>query len=386
MFRYCVVAIALSCAAVSAQAQTVRAEGAALIVNEDLIKAKQMAIQDAMRQATLQAGARVESSTQIDESAMISDSLRVRAIGILTNMVVLDEWIEDDDDIFKVLIKAEVTDHNDDEVAQQQQNQYRRKVAVTQFRVSDRRQIHDMPNIEVNLAREITRRLQAENFIALDVSEYLLPESIGPYEAMGQTQGNVIVDLANRLGVQFIVTGIIHDMGVTEHPMWVQLRHAEIEMIVLDGVTGTMVSRHRGNDTIRENRLFDFPTTSPVMDDKFFASPIGYATHKIISTLIAKVSYDMRQLPFTARVIQAKGNRIRFDVGALSQVKVGDILMAYRVATEPTMNAMGQEFLGYEESPASSVVVKMVQPQFAIGELESESAKLQVGDILRFVW
>lgn len=386
MFRYLIISMLITFGAGVVQAQTVRTEGVAVIVNEDLVKARQLAIQDAMRQAALQAGARVEAATHVEESALVSDSLRVRAIGTVSDMVVLDEWIDDDNDLYKVLIKANVADQDVDAALQQESNQYRRKVAVTQFRVSDRRQIHDLPNIELDLAREVTRRLQAHNFIALDVSEYLLPESIGPFEALGQTQGNVIVDLANRLGVQFIVTGIIHDMGVTEHPLWLHLRHAEIEIIVLDGVTGAMVSRHRGNDSVREGRLFDFPTTSPVMNDKFFATPIGYATHKIIDQLIGKVSYDMQHLPFTARVIQAKGNRVHLDVGALSRVKVGDVMMAYRVAPEPVMNAMGQDFLGYEETPVVPLIVKMVQPQFSVGELESDTAKLHAGDIVRFVW
>ena len=218
--------------------------------------------------------------------------------------------------------------------------------------------------------------------------ESKLPESLEPYTAIGQTQGNLIVDMANRLGVQFIVTGIIHDMGTTEHPAWTHMRHAEIEIIVLDGVSGTMVSRHRGNESTQEGRLFNFPTTSPSMNDKFFASPIGYKINKILLNLVANVSSDLRQLPFTARVIQAKGKRIQFDVGAVSKVKVGDVLMAYRVAKDPTMNAMGQEFLGFEETPASTVVVKRVQPQFAIGELEGEdkTATLQAGDVLRFGW
>ena len=385
MVRYLCLGLFLTCFGLAVQAQTIRAEGVAVIVNDDLVKARQAAIQDAMRQAALQAGARVESSTQVDESALVSDSLRVRAIGTVSNMSVMDEWIVDDDDLYKVMIQADVVDHVPD-VKVQQKNQYRRKVAVTQFHVSDRRQIHDLPNVEVDMAREVTRYLQAQNFIALDVSEYLLPESIGPFEAMGQSQGNVIVDLANRLGVQFIVTGVIHDMGVTEHPMWIHLRHAEIEIIVLDGVTGAMVSRHRANDSVREGRLFDFPTTTPAMNDKFFATPIGYATHKILNQLINQVSYDMRQLPFTARVIQAQGKRIHFDAGALSQIKVGDVMMAYRVAPEPTMNALGQDFLGYEETPAASLTVKMVQPQFSVGELESTSEKLHAGDIVRFVW
>ena len=372
----------------SVQAQTVRAEGSALITEDGLVKARQVAIQDAMQQAALQAGARVESSSHIAESVLQSSSLKVRALGIIRNMVVLDEWVREDDDIYMVSIKADVEDHDPNQSRKNDSHNYRKKIAITQFRVSDRSQVHDMPNIEKNLAKYMGRLLKAENFMVQDASDYLLPESMGQYTAMGQAQGNVIVDFANRLGVQFIVTGVIHDMGVTQHAAWANVRHAEIEVIVLDGVSGTVVSRHRGNESTRDGRLFDFPTTSPTMNDKFFASPIGFKINKIAMNLVSKMSSDLHQLPFTARVLQAKGQRIQFDVGALSKVKVGDVLMAYRVSKDPTMNAMGQEFLGFEETPASTVIVKRVQPQFAIGELEGDakSAQLQAGDVLRFGW
>lgn len=384
MMRRLFLGLLLLCAFPQVHARMVQAEGIAEITDAGISKARQLAIQDAMRQAALQAGARVQSTTQIAESGLQSDSLRVRAMGTVSDVVVLDEWRGNDDDSYYVLIRANVSDQ-DSAHEQQLSQRYRRKVAVTQFRVSDRRHIRDLPNIEIDMAKDLVRRLQInENFYAVDATEYLLPESADPYTALGETTGQLIVELANRLGVQFIVTGTIRDLGVTQHPFWTQVRHAEIEVMVLDGISGTLVSRHRANGSVWQGRLFDFPTTQPSMNDKFYAAPVGLEVNKILSQLVSQAAADMRRLPFTARVIQAKGKRVQFDVGATSSIKVGDVLMTYRLASEPTMNAMGQEFLGFEETPAAALVVKQVQPQFAIGELESDSTMLRSGDVLRF--
>ena len=379
----CFMFVLLLCSIAQAHGQFVQAEGSAVITKDGVGKARQLAIQDAMRQAAVQARARVQTNSQIAQSVLQADTVRVRAMATVSNVVVLDEWEGDDDDNYYVLIRANVSDQS---AAHEKQLslRYRRKVAVTQFRVSDRRHIHDLPNIEIDMAKDLVRRLQGENFYAVDASEYLLPKSIDPYKGMGETTGQLIVDLANRLGVQFIITGTIRDLGVTHHPFWAQVRHAELEVMVLDGVSGTLVSRHRANGSVWEGRLFDFPTTEPSMNDKFYAAPVGEEVNKLLSQLVGQAAADMRRLPFTAHVIQAKGKQVQFDVGATSLIKVGDVLMTYRLASEPTMNAMGQQFLGFNETPAAALVVKEVLPQFAIGELESDTAPLHSGDVLRF--
>jgi hypothetical protein len=386
MFFRLIITVLLLSAFTQVHARLVQAEGNAVITETGIGKARQLAIQDAMRQAALQAGARVEAATQISESALQSDSVSVRALGTVSDVVVLDEWQGNEDESYYVLIRADVKGY-DPKHQQQLSQHFRRKVAVTQFRVSDRRHIRDLPNVEIDMGKDLVRRLQVnENFYAVDATEYLLPESSDPYTAFGETEGQLIVDLANRLGVQFIVTGTIRDLSVTKHPFWTQVRHAEIEIMVLDGISGTLVSRHRSNGSVWEGRLFDFPTTQPSMNDKFYAAPVGFEVNRILDQLTGQAAVDMRRLPFTARVIQARGKRVQFDVGASSLIKVGDVLMTYRQAKEPVMSAMGQQFLGYEETPAAALVVKQVQPQFAVGELESDGTKLRSGDVLRFTY
>lgn len=91
---------------------------------------------------------------------------------------------------------------------------------------------------------------------------------------------------------------------------------------------------------------------------------------------------SIRQLPFTARVLQARGKEVHFDVGAMAQVKVGDVFMAYKMADDPIFNSSGQRYLGHQETPAMALVVRQVQPLFAIGELETDTTRLNVGDIV----
>ena len=381
------IALALCVAASMAQARLVEAEGNALITETGPGAARQQALQDAMRQAALQAGAQVTTSSVMSESVVVSDNVKIRAAGVVKDVVILDEWRNDDEDIYYVLIRAYVEDDPSAVSSGAVDGRYRRKLAVTQFAVEDRSQITDMPGIEVALPRELMRRLTLDRqIIGVDGTDYLLPQSGEPYDSLGQTPRQLIVQLANRLGAQFILTGTIRDMGVTKHPLWVRLRHVELETQLWDGISGTIISQERVNASVRQDLPFIFPTYSPVLTDKFYAAPIGKQIHILLNRLTQAVADSVHRLPFMARVIKAEGNMIYFDVGAISQIQVGDVFMAYKLAAEPVMDINQQLFFGYEETPASSIVIKKVQPRFAVGVLEGGNTRLFAGDVIRFQW
>jgi len=65
---------------------------------------------------------------------------------------------------------------------------------------------------------------------------------------------------------------------------------------------------------------------------------------------------------------------------------VGDVLLTYRVGDEPMADPASGRFLGFAEQPFATLVVKSVQPQFAVGELETDQVQIKPGDIVRFGW
>jgi hypothetical protein len=101
---------------------------------------------------------------------------------------------------------------------------------------------------------------------------------------------------------------------------------------------------------------------------------------------VLQVADFLNRVPFTARVVKAQGNKIYFDVGSMANVTVGDVLMAYRVSAEALQGSTPNMHLGFAESPLASLVVKKVQPLFAVGELETDKLALKAGDVVRFSW
>ncbi|MCF6337572.1 MAG: flagellar assembly protein FlgT [Gammaproteobacteria bacterium] len=395
----------------AAQAQAVEAEGTSPI-NGPVGVAKRLALQDAIRQALLQANAQVSTTTVVSSRGVVSDNVRFTARGNVTNVVILDEWTDEAN--YYVRIRAQVpgaiavtnraagTNTEAGNVSLQVSAappglsaQYRRKIAITQFHVLDRTQIADLPNIEIALARELKRRLDVDGRVrTADASQYLLPlgnddgvisqgRILGALPA-AQEVGQLATEFAESLGVQFVVSGVIRDMGVTKHLLGARVRHLELDVIVHDGITGTEVARHRLNESVVDAGLFDFPTTLPVLNDKFYASPFGQRIHRVLDKLVSMLINDLNSQLFTARVIRAEGRQVFFDAGGAANIKVGDVLNTFQLSQSAVNDLPGQRALGFSESPASILVVTQVQRLFSVGELDSDTTRLSPGDVIRF--
>ncbi|HEB92321.1 MAG TPA: hypothetical protein ENI94_02425 [Gammaproteobacteria bacterium] len=392
-----------------AQAQTVEAEGAARI-ESSVALAKRMALQDAIRQALMQANAQISTTTVTSRTGVVTDNMRFSAQGRVTHVAILREWSDNDhyyvkiraqvpgDALIEALLKAEqggAAGQAGSYATAEAANRYRRKVAVSQFHVLDRTQIHDLPNIETELARELERRLISDGrVLTVNASQYLLPLSeegvISQRRILGalppaREPHQVASEFAESLGVQFVVTGVIRDMSVSNHFLGTKIRHLELDLFIHDGISGASVARHRVSETMEEHVLTDLhPADSVVMSEKFFASPFGRKVDQMLDRMVGLIVSDVGSQPFTARVIRAEGNRVYFDAGGLANIRVGDVLNTYKLSEVPVKDYPGQRALGYTENPSTNLIVTQVQRLFSVGELAEDITRLAPGDVIRF--
>jgi hypothetical protein len=428
--------LALGLVLTTAQAATIEAEGMAPISGAVGV-AKRQATQDAIRQALLQANTQVSATTVLNNQGVVTENVRFSSRGQVTNVIILDEWTDESN--YHVRIRAEVPGPQVVTLAAPAQAgvrrpalpdpdrtsmnapahvtlrsgdpgaatappaqsfdadasaHYRRKLALTQFHVLDRTHISDLPNVEVELSRELKRRLDATgNVRTVDASQYLVPLSgddlISQSRILGalppaQDAGQMAIEFANSLSVQYVVSGVIRDMSVTKHLLGAKVRHLELDLVVHDGLTGVEVARHRVNESVPDAGMFDFPTTAPVLNDKFYASPFGGKVNRALDSLVNLLTNDLGHQPFTARVIRAEGNQVYFDAGGLANIREGDVLNAYQIDPASLKDLAGQRSLGKQEQPNATLVVTQVQRLFSVGELQTDTARLSPGDLIRF--
>lgn len=362
-------------------AKSMEVEGSAVIIDGAVNKARLQAIQNAIRQAVLQTSARISTASIVSANVMIMDSTKIRATGRVSNVVVLDEWRNED--VIHVLIRAMVPENT--KQTSTALKGYRRKLAVVQFHVVDRREIQDLPGIEIEYPRHLLRRIEEDGgILGVDATNYILNSNINgsDYDA-GHPGKETIVNLATMLGVQFIVSGVIRDMTVMDHLIG-ESRSLSLELQVFDGLTGALLSRTAVNKNVNSAGLNDSDTSFGSRD--FYNTDYGKAINKVLSKQIASIRSTIYRLPVTVRVVRSEGKRVYFDAGAISLVHVGDMLMAYKVDNSPLVKIANNSEFGFLEKPVATVTVKKIQPLFAMGELETDKVTLEPGDLLRFGW
>ncbi len=362
-------------------AKSVEVEGSAVITDGAVNKARLQAIQNAIRLAVLQTSARVSTASIVSANVMIMDSTKIRATGRVSNIVVVDEWRNDN--VIHVLIRVTVPENTGQ--ASTATKGYRRKLAVLQFHVVDRREIQDLPGIEIEYPRYLLRRIeQGGGIIGVDATHYLLnSEANRAHYDAGHPEKETIVNLATMLGVQFVVSGVIRDMTVVDHLIG-ESRSLSLELQVFDGLTGVLLSRTAVNNNVNSAGLNDSDTLFG--SRAFFSTDYGKAINTVVSRQIATIQSAIFRLPVTMRVVRSEGKQVYFDAGAISLVHVGDMLLAYKVGSSPLFKVANSGVLGFPEKPVATVTVKKIQPLFSIGELETDKVTLEPGDLLRFGW
>ncbi|OGT21070.1 MAG: hypothetical protein A2V90_07900 [Gammaproteobacteria bacterium RBG_16_57_12] len=357
-------------------ARLMEAEGSADIINGDVRSARDQAIIQATRAALLQAATRVQATSVVSSHELIADSVRINAAGVVKDVVVLEESVENR--VVKVRIRAQVME--DKLQLLSPAASYRKKIAVTQFQVMERGQIFDMPAIEQDLPRELLRRMEnTGDILAVDGSQYAAEPGQPGSDKVPDVAARM-TELAGSLGAQFIITGVIHDMGVNRHLMR-NTRHLVLDVDVYDGISGALLSRRRINEAVKGAGHYAPAATFGSVD--FLRSEYGRRLDGALDKLARGVIQDLHPLPFTARVIRNEGDEVFFNAGTMAKVKVGDVLMTYQLAPMP-LTGDGGRFLGYEETPVAALVVKRVQPLFAVGELRDSVTPLKAGDMVRF--
>lgn len=362
------------------QAAAIEAEGIAVIDAGGIEQARQMAIRDAVRQASMQGGASIESAELVSAGGVAYESSRMRGTDDMNKVRVLREWR--DGDFLHVLIRA------DSQPAAATSRGYKKKIVATAFTVYKSLQVEDLDDIWNGFPRELLRRLDSTNKFLPKVSKFSLPADARgvPFEAGGES----IRQLAQQTESQFVISGGILDAGTSTDSKWLGLsetrkRRFEVEVFVHDGMTGALVGHHRIERAIAGE--VKVGSDKPFGSAAFFATEYGRNVDWVMQELTSAILADLERLPFTAKIVRMHGGKIFLDAGASSLLAPGDKLVAYRRKDEPAVTALvvNAEY-GVPEAPVATLSITQVQPLFSIGELsvDAKSSGLRVGDLVRF--
>lgn len=360
-------------------ADTIGAEGVAPLDVGGLEQARQAATRDAARQAALSDGAQLEVSGTVSPNGLPLESSRLRPTGSVVGVSPVREW--KDGNLLHVAVRAETGQCG---VGLEERSRgYRKKVLATRFDVIDVASVSDIRDIWNGIPLELLRRLEGtKKFLPVNVSQSSAFPQIEPV-----SNRDIIKQLADENGSQFVISGVVLDAGYHAGKWWPDrgARGLEVELLVHDGLTGALIARHREARSIEGNVMVG--RDKPFGSVAFYATAFGQAMDSVLAALIRAIQADLECLPFTTRVVRVEGKKIYMAAGATSLIEPGDKLVVYTTTPRWPVPELGsRRIAGIPETPTASLLITQVQPLFSIGELAEGSGKttVQVGDLVRF--
>lgn len=369
----------------TAGARTVVAEGTAAIDGNDVVVARDRAIANALREASLTAdggGVRVAG-------AATDTRLHTRANARLEK--VINESA--DGGLYRVRVLARVGGRAP---CGGDRPRLRKRVVAAAFQFLHPEHIHagDSYGYRRGLPAELLRALAGSGrFLTGDATDYDLFSRVrnAPEVAKGPYGRDLVREVGERWEADVVIGGVIRDLGIERGgPSFIPAalreptRRVEVEFFLFDGRSGALLARHRH---AREATGDVVPGASvPFGSHRFYRTDLGRLFREILEVERSRIERDLACLPFATRVAAVRDGRIILRAGSRARLQPGDTLDAYRAATLPPGDA-GRAAPARLDRKVGEVVVEEVSFDYAVARAADGSPdlamRLGTGDIVR---
>ena len=358
-------------------------------------QARGKAKENALQQAIMQIGSHVKSEQRVVNGILKYDNVSVSSQARVNKAVVLDEYI------YKGVLHLSMNVDVDDIPAcsGSQASTYKKKVVVLGFAVQSPEQtrlgaLHD---VNRGLSSELNQALHERgDLVVFQSSQYSLYDDLvdAPTSYTEQQTLTKAAAFAKQTGAQFVVSGVIRDLGFEDEAAlgtsyWARLkrlgqqsntnRRFVVDVFVHDGFSGAIIWQK--NYALSEEWTTDPGKKIGFGSAEFWQDDYGVAVGGMINEMAAMIDDQLRCQPFMTRISRVEGKTIHFLSGASSGVRPGDKLALYR-----TLNFYDADLLQGVEltNVKTTLTVSQVHPSFASGKVLVDPGRLniQIDDLL----
>ncbi len=379
-------------------AQWMQVTGSAPIVGGMYEQARVTARDDAYRKASLQAGAKVSSRQRVENGVLTHDTLRVASAARVKRSLVRDEY-QRDNELFLVM------DIELEEVANcpsSQASQYRKKVALLGFSIQapEQARMGGLHDIDRGLSSALNQALnELGGLVVYESSEHRLYSELtnAPTGYTAQHTLTKAADFAKQMGAQFVVSGVVRDLGVADesafrNSVWQRFvnigyeaqrkRRFSVDLFVHDGFSGAIVWQQNFSLSADWNR--DRHQKVGFASPEFRRITYGKEVMKLIDSMALRLEEELRCQPFMTRISRVDGKTLHFSSGASTGIRPGDKLALYRSYHFYDANQLqGVEL----SSVKTALTVSQVHPGYASGTVAVDPGRLNIQeDDLLIAW
>lgn len=384
----------------SLKAEWVQVTGRANVVNGQYELARQQAREDALQQAAMRIGATIEGRQEMSNGALTKDDVAVTTRARAKSVVVVDESLSGS--LLTMVINADMEKVEPYSCSSNKGNGYKKEIAVLGFSVQYPRQaiLGALNDIDRKLPSYLKERLhERDNLVVHESSQYqLYDEPINaPTTETSQRTLTKVVQYAQQMGVQFIVSGIVRDLSVADetafgNSVWSATkrfwrmadrnRRFVVDVFIHDGFSGSIVFQKSYRLTDVWNA--DSNESTGFASASFFKTPYGKGVAELLEGAAQEVNGAMRCQPFMARITRTDGKTVHFASGAAAGIRPGDQLAVYR-----TYRFYDADLLAGTEltNAKAALTVSQVHPSFSTGTISVDSGRLNIQpDDLLIAW
>lgn len=367
-------------------AKSIDAVGEAVIYNNDIADARYRATQQAIKQAVLESGSRVNIKDELYNGELESN-LEIRSSGYVQKARILSE--EQNGDFLTVVARVDVTP--DSQCSTGPTSYYKKTVAVTGFELQapEQARLGELSNISRELPKDLADEINKQGYLrALTATNIAIYPDLLNAPSSTNYDGSLtnVTRISEQLGVQYIISGVIRDIGElylrqpddknTKDLLDENIdkeRNFVVDIYIYDGFSGALLFEHRyneiGNWDVSDHQRIGFGSA------KFWTVHYGKVVQQALKESALDTSEQLRCQPFIANIFRTEGNRIHISAGSLAGIKQGDKFNVYRRYEVFNQLQSAQTQLN---NANISVTIKQVQPNFSVGELVVDSHILNV--------
>jgi len=370
--------------------------------------ARQMAIRDALKQASMQTNLSVSTRQEMVDYKVTRDNTRFTSQSKVRNFKILDSGFKkrtfaqqfdedgkelpvEDASTYQVLLEVCLTE--DPQACNNiPGNQLQPKLAVAQVVTTDVYGARDISNLLVGYQHELHRRLPLYNYKNIVKLENGL--SLQPFaDATPNLDPETLNPVRDRTGAQYLMLTVIRNLSMHNEDYGIVKdirrfynyennptnRYIEVDYYLVDLVNHQVVEQQRiGYDVegdVRVGRDRAFGTSA------FFKTDTGFVFNQLLNQQVKKATDYLACKPVETQIIDVREGQYILYLSAASGAQVGDEMAVYHKFGR-NIRFQGVD-LGLDSEPAGFLKIVRIQNKFAVAKVLAKEGEMQVGDIVK---
>ena len=327
------------------------AKGQAVMIDGDKDEARKKALQEALKQALLFAGASIHSVQRLTNGLLANEEMTIRTTGEVEQLEIVGEVFRGD--IVTVTVRADIFPKSKSCSVQADEKHF----ATTHFLIRNREHLTlgHIPKFDEAFTERFAQAME-------QATEHLKITYIAPHTSQFASRDTAlnVRTLSAQGNTQFVIIGAIDDVSAHQDKSSVftpwrndsPTRAFAMTLRVYDGINGGVLL----NQSYRTKAQWPFDRFETVdeFSSAFWQSTYGSAVETTINQAIQDIQGATACQPVTGRVINVAGDTISISLGRDNGISQNDELFLYQA--KEVIDNRGQTYLQYTVYPGTFVV------------------------------